>query len=129
MALNRFQPPSFQEFATELSSQPHEAGQHLDRAIQLAYQQIYALATDSPVDGSTTVTGSSLAIMTGLSAVTNVVACIDSSTATNVIVTASLSSKAGCIDLRCWKPTAAGDTTPIAATSAVTVRWFARGTP
>lgn len=79
--------------------------------------------------GRTSVTGSKLGIVTGLTTVTNCGASIDNgATATNFTVTARVSSSVlGGIDVYVWMPTAAGDTTPIAATSAVTVAWWAAG--
>lgn len=79
--------------------------------------------------GTTTVTGSKLGIATGLATVVRVTASQDSgATATNFTVSASPSKGTrGAIDIYVWQPTAAGNTTPIAATSAVTVHWWATG--
>lgn len=77
--------------------------------------------------GSATVTGSLTGIATDLATVAQVIASIDSSAAINEIVTVALGDE-GQISLFVWKPTAAGDTTPIASTTARTVRWFAAGT-
>jgi hypothetical protein len=77
--------------------------------------------------GNESVTGSKTGIDTGLDEVAQVLASIDNgSTATNFWVTATIHpSDKSQIDLYVWKPTAAGNTTPIAATTAVTVRWLA----
>lgn len=81
--------------------------------------------------GTTSVTGSKLSIPTTLAKVIRVTASIDSgTTATNFTVSARPSPLTlGAIDIFVWMPTAAGDTTPIAATSAATVHWWATGTP
>lgn len=119
-----YYPPSFTDFAKQLSDSPKDAGQHLDRAIQLIYQQFYnqRQKLDS---GSQAVVGSAT-ITTALSKVDRVIAGISNgAVATNLWVTAIPSPVVGSIIVRVWKPTAAGDTTPIAATASVTVNWIA----
>lgn len=80
--------------------------------------------------GAETVTGSKTGIASGLSSVSRVIASIDNgAVATNLTVTARVTpTDASKIDLYVWKPTAAGDTTPIAATSPVSVHWWVSGT-
>jgi len=114
----------------------------LERFLQFIYQShnalngvtIQAPATNqgfSVQSGTTTLTGSKLGIPTGLATVTRVTASQDAgATATNFIVSARVSkSVQGAIDIYIWQPTAVGDTTPIAATTACTVHWWATGIP
>ncbi len=78
----------------------------------------------------TTVTGSKLGIVTGLANVLSVTASVNNgATASAYTVSARPSQTVrGAIDLFLWQPTSAGVTTPIAATAAVPVHWFATGT-
>lgn len=82
------------------------------------------------VHGSTSVLGSKVGFASGLAQVTNVQASIDNgAVATNFTVSARPSiSVLGGIDIYVYQPTAVANTTPIAATTAVTVRWWAQGT-
>lgn len=79
--------------------------------------------------GTATVTGSLSGIVTGLARVATVTASLNTGgSATNFTVTANPNKTApGSIDIQVWMPTAAGNTTPIAATSAVSVHWYATG--
>jgi hypothetical protein len=113
----------------------------LDLAIKTAYDSIYGLEASSPQlpdalvgssqsAGALAVTGSAKSVATGLKTVSNVVVSIDNgSVATNLWVTAAPSATVmGTIDIFVWKPTASNNNTPIAATSAVSIRWHAWGT-
>ena len=109
--------------------------------IYQAHNQLQAQVITAPIvngqflgftgyHGSTTVTGSKLAIPTGLSNVIRVVAMINSDGAPlNELVTArpAKAGPAGAIDIFIWKPTAAGNTTPIASTTARVVEWWVMG--
>lgn len=79
--------------------------------------------------GSLSVTGSKTGIPTGLSTVQQAVASIDNgATAHNFWVSCNPSTATtGAIDVYVWMPTNSTTNTPIAATSAVTVRWWATG--
>lgn len=114
------------------------ADPELDIAIKTAYDQIYTVGDQSIAgvqnnqglaSGVTTVTGSQNGIATGLATVTNIVASIDSEgVALNEWVNPRPTPNApGLIDLYVWKPTAAGDNTPIASTTPRLVRWIAIG--
>ena len=111
----------------------------LDLDLKTAYDQIYTLEDQSVqgvvnnqalASGSTDVLGSQNGIETGLATVTNVVASLDGGgAALNEWVNARPTPNVkGAISLAVWKPTAAGDTTPIASTTTRTVRWIAVGT-
>jgi hypothetical protein len=126
----RWRPPSLLDFHTQILQNPEQASRDLDTSIQRAY------ANDSQLEsmiactqfGQTTVTGSSLSIPTGLTSVSQVTATIDQgATAHNFTISASPSQQPGCIDIYVWKPTAAGNNTPIACTTPVIVRWSVRG--
>jgi len=110
----------------------------LDLALKTAFDNTYGLelqailgvaAGQGLASSSTKVTGSKNGIATGLDTVVNVVASIDNGvSALNEWVSARPSPNTkGAIDLFVWKPTAAGDTTPIASTTERTVRWIATG--
>lgn len=78
--------------------------------------------------GETSVTGTA-DVTTGLATVVAVVASLGEDAAlTGLWVTAAIGGTAGHIDLKVWKPTAAADCTPIAATVAKKVDWIAIGT-
>lgn len=113
----------------------------LDLALKTAYDNQFALehsSTQTPshlngssiANGTSKVTGSLKGIATGLDTVSNVIVSIDSNGApSNLTVTARPSPNTpGAIDIWVWKPTAANDNTPIAATLAIVVRWHAWGT-
>jgi len=113
-----------------------ELDRHLPRLYD-AHNALAGIAIQAPalnagfamVTGSLTVTGSKTGIVTGLATVTRVVVSIASATATNFTVTAQPTpATAGSINIYVWQPTAAGDTTPIACTTAVTIHWWASGT-
>jgi hypothetical protein len=119
----------------------NEADRGFSRIYQ-AHTQLQSQAIVTPVvngaylgftgyHGSTTVTGSKLGVATGLTTVTRVVAMINSDgLPLNELVTArpAKAGPDGAIDLFVWKPTAAGDTTPIASTTAQNVEWWVMGT-
>ena len=78
--------------------------------------------------GGSSVTGT-LEVATGLKTVVQAVACLkDNPSLNGAWVSIADSATAGNILLKVWKPTAAADCTPIAATVAVKVRWIAIGT-
>lgn len=119
------------------------ADPNLDLAMKTIYDQVYSLndaallavdevdaANDQALaSGVTTVTGVQNGIATGLATVTNVVVSLDSGgSPLNEWVTANPNARqAGKIDIQVSKPTASGNNTPIASTTARTVRWMAFG--
>jgi hypothetical protein len=126
----RWRPESFLDFHRQIAASPTQASRTLDFAIQRAFQNDSQLENmiAATQTGQATVTGSSLSVSTGLASVSQVTASIDQgATAHNFWVSATPSQQPGCIDLYVWQPTAAGNNTPIACTTAVTVRWIARG--
>lgn len=124
-APTRFKPPDFSDFHTQLKSDPEGVSQRLHQSLQLVYQQLYS-TKDSVRSGSVLVTGKKESFPTGLVKVNDCQATIDNgSVATNLTVTVRPSKIPGCIDIYVWKPTALADTTPIPATTVVTVRWNA----
>ena len=120
---------------------PQHVAQNTNKNMQrifTAHQTLDGTAIKAPTlgggfavnSGSLTVTGSKTGIASGLTAVTQVVASIDNgATATNFWVTARVTpTNAAQVDVFVWQPTAAGNNTPIAATTPVTVRWWCSGT-
>jgi len=119
----------------------NEADRGLSRIYQ-SHAQLQAQVIKAPIvngaflgftgyHGSTTVMGSKLGVATGLTSVVRVVAMINSDgAALNEIVSArpAKAGPNGAIDLFVWKPTAAGNTTPIASTTARNVEWWVMGT-
>lgn len=108
-----------------------QVSQELDQAIQFTYNNTANLQVQiaSRQAGVATVTGSQLAIPTGLSKVKNCSGSIDNgSTAHNFWVSVVPSATPGAVDIFVWQPTAAGNNTPTAGTTAVKVRWIADGT-
>jgi len=119
----------------------NEADRGFSRIYQ-AHNQLQAQVIKTPIvkgqylgftgyHGTTTVTGSKLSVATGLATVTRVVAMINSDgQPLNEIVTARPAKVGsdGSIDLFVFKPTAAGNTTPIASTTARVVEWWVMGT-
>jgi hypothetical protein len=89
-------------------------------------------AVVSPTAGVRTASGvgavtGTLVVASGLTTITAVTATLNASPAlTGNIVTAAFSGAN--ITLAVWKPTASGDCTPIASTTAVNVSWVAWGT-
>lgn len=127
----RWRPESLLDFHRQLASNPEQAARSLDKAVQQAYQNDSTLESMIACTqyGKTVVTGSQTSIATGLLTVTAVTAVIDNgAVAHNFWVSAVISKQPGCIDLYIWMPTNAATNTPIACTSAVTVRWSVRGT-
>ena len=127
----RWRPESLLNFHAQLASNPEQASRSLDRAIQLAYNNTSQLENmiSCTQFGKTVVTGSQKSIPTGLLTVAQVTAVIDNgATAHNFWVSATTSQQPGCIDIYVWQPTNAANVTPVACTSAVTVRWSVRGT-
>ena len=126
----RWRPPSFVDFHRQIGKNPMQASRELDSAIQRAYtndSQLENMIAATQV-GQVTVTGSALSVSTGLASVSQVTASIDNgSTAHNFWVSGVISQQPGCVDIYVWQPTAAGNNTPIACTTAVVVRWIARG--
>ena len=89
-----------------------------------------AFGTGFCVDtGHLTITGLKEGIQTRLTTVEQVVASIDNGpTATNATVTATVTpANHSQISIYVWQPTAMGDTTPIASTTPVIVRWWCSG--
>jgi hypothetical protein len=91
------------------------------------------LNNSATAGGVVSVTGSKLAIATGLVTVTNVVVSIDSGTVAHNFwpsarPSAVTANVIGCVDIFVWKPTGAGSTVPVAGTTPVNVRWIALGT-
>lgn len=126
----RWRPESFRDFHIQLKSNPVAASATMDFAIRQAYQNMTTLESmiAARQSGAATVTGSRTNIPTGLSSVRQVQGSIDNgSTAHNFWCSVVVSKLPGCIDIYVWQPTAAGNNTPIACTSAVVVRWVADG--
>lgn len=131
----RWRPGPFEGIPSELDRS------QLDTVLKAIFDHSYGLeqqATLTPPSlnglavstGALTVTGSVKAVATGLSTLSNIIVSIDNGAIpTNMTVTATKSAHTpGAFDIYAWKPTAANDTTPIAATAPVTVRWHAWGT-
>lgn len=77
--------------------------------------------------GTASITGSGT-VDTGLSSVESIVVTLSSDTAiTGNNVSAAVPASGGVVTVKVWKPTAVGDCTPIAATTAKTVNWMAIG--
>ena len=124
-----------------LPEDPKHVKQVTDKNMQriyTAHQTLDGTAIKAPTlgggfavnSGSLTVTGSATGISSGLSQVTQVVASIDNgSTPTNFWATSRINpTDSSTFDVFVWKPTAAGNTTPIAATTPVVIRWWVTGT-
>lgn len=107
----------------------------LDLSLKLAFDSIYSaqdISVENPAGGFAVAFGhtdvlGSKTIATGLTTVTEVVVSLRMITAVNEWVTAQPSQTAGSIDVRVWKPTAAGDTTPIASVVTRSVAWSVKG--
>ena len=127
----QYRPPSFTAGpdgdSAKLDFEQTTFYSNLDLAIQTMYNLVYTAANTPTKFGSSQVTGSLSSVATGLSAVAQVVATVQSSTAINEWATVTLNAD-GTFNIFVWKPTAAGDTTPIASTTARTVLWAAQGT-
>lgn len=127
----RWRPESFMNFHADITgSGASQKSWALDQAIQIGYQNQTTLETmiASRQAGSATVTGSITNIPTGLATVSQVQASIDNGNAAhNFTLSATPSKLPGCIDIYVWQPTSAVNNTPIAATTAVLVRWVANG--
>lgn len=111
-------------------SRASQASRELDTAIKVAHQNDAVLQSmiASTQFGSTIVTGKSLMIPTGLVRVRRATGSISQgATAHNFWVSVNISQTPGAIDIYVWQPTAAGDNTPIACTTAVTVQWSVTG--
>jgi len=108
----------------------------LDLSLKLAFDSIYSaqdVSVENPTGGFAAAMGhtdvlGSKTIATGLTTVTEVVVSLRMITAVNEWVTAQPSQAAGSIDVTVWKPTAAGDTTPIASIVSRAVSWSVKGT-
>lgn len=129
-----YRPPSFIRLPDE------QLKNELDKAIPRIYDAHASLASTAIVastagagfavlSGNTTVTGSKLAITTGLASATQVIASLDNgATATNLWVTARITpANHAQIDLFVWQPTSSGNNTPIACTTALSVHWWVTG--
>lgn len=116
-------------------------GSFEDKNLDIAMRVLFDSTTEledkglsSPTSGfqvvtaTATVTGSVLGIVTGLPSVARVIASIESGDAVNEWVTARETPDTdGSIDLFVWAPTASGDNTPIASTTAREIAWIAFG--
>lgn len=125
-----FRPGSFANFASAIRTDPSGVSRQLDHAFQMTFHNISGLNSlvNSTRYGKATVTGNLLQFPTGLARVDDCTATIDNgAVAHNFWISVQPSKKAGCIDIYVWKPTAAGNNTPVAATTAVSVRWSAKG--
>lgn len=150
----RWRPQSFYDLAK--SKGMDEVLKQLDTAMRISFDAHYTLenqlgVTTPPITGTavtqdylgikpvsanqklafghSTVTGSLASVVTGLATVVEVVAVIDNGAAAlNEWLSVRPSTLPGDIDIFVWKPNAANDTTPIASTTARTVRWMAKGT-
>ncbi|KKM85179.1 hypothetical protein LCGC14_1291630 [marine sediment metagenome] len=74
--------------------------------------------------GTASITGSGT-VATGLTTIESVSLTIRGSAASDNALTYTVSG--GTLTIYVWMPTAAGDTTPIAETAALTIAWEARG--
>ena len=74
--------------------------------------------------GTAAITGSGT-VATDLTTIESVSLLVQGSTASDNIL--SYTASGGTLTIFVWQPTAAGDTTPIAETVAITVAWEARG--
>lgn len=127
----RWRPESLLDFHRQLARDPEQAARSLDKAVQQAYQNDSTLENMIACTqfGVTVVTGSQTNIPTGLHTVTHVTVSVDNgATAHNFWVSGVISAQPGCIDIYCWRPTAANDVTPIPTTGPLTIRWSVRGT-
>lgn len=125
-----YAPGSFLDFHMQLEANPAQASRALDQAIRFAYDNTATLQAMMACrqSGSALVTGSIKNIPTGLSQVAQVQGSIDNgATAHNFWVSVVKGSTPGAVDIYVWQPTAAGNNTPIACTTPVTVRWIADG--
>jgi hypothetical protein len=132
MTQSTYRPPS-------LLNLPHELlSQETDKAVSRIYEMhgyLDGVAIKAPVagfavlSGQATITGSKTGIASGLASVQTVVVSIDNgSIATNFTVTGRVApTDHSKIDVFVWQPTAAGNTTPIACTSPVSVHWWVTG--
>ncbi len=78
--------------------------------------------------GEAAVTGTA-DVNTGLATVVAAVACLKADPSLEALwVSAAPGATAGHLDLKVWKPTAADDCTPLAATAEKAVEWLAIGT-
>lgn len=122
-----------------LNANPEHIGANLDRDLKVAFTQMQTsdnTAIKAPTFGgsfsldanNTTVTGATT-VATKLTSISGVVATVNAGqgTPSNVWVTAEPSTQAGAIDINCWVPTAAGNTTPILSTNALKIFWIAWG--
>ena len=130
-----FRPLNFKNLAHEDLATAVDA--HLPRLFDM-HASLNATAIKSPRfgagfsldSGNVIVTGSKLNNHTSLTKITQIVASVSTSGVPNAYtlsVDISPNNQAT-FDLYVFQPTAAGVTTPIAATAAVLVRWIATGT-
>lgn len=126
----RWRPASFVDFHQQMLISPSQASKALDNAIQRAYQNSAKLESMVAATqfGQATVTGNAKSISTGLASISQVTASIDNgSTPHNFTISAVVSQQPGCVDLYVFQPTSTTNNTPVAGTTAVVVRWSARG--
>jgi|SRR5579859_5891454 len=128
-------PTDFTNIHTRLLSkapgEAQQAAQDLHEAMRLITASVYTVQQNlnGIQGGGLFITGSKLGLATGLALVSSATVSIDNAAvATNKWVTVQFGSVPGTINIFVWQPTAAGDNTPIAATTQVAVRWIAIGT-
>lgn len=84
------------------------------------------------LSGATNVTGSKLSVPTGLASITNVTGSLNTGATPHnftLSITPSKSGPAGSIDIYVFQPTSASVNTPVPATTAQIVNWWATGPP
>lgn len=126
----RFRPPVLVDFAQQLQRSPADASRNLDTAVLRSYENSYRLETmiACTQHGAASVTGSAIAIPTGLASIRSVTASIDNgSTPHNLTISATPSNVPGAIDIHVFQPASKTDNTPANGTIPVLVRWTAVG--
>ena len=134
--IRRWRPPVVTDFPDWADERKRKSFiQALDRALQIAFDNTSTIESNyigkTPTLegklvnwGTADITGSGT-VATGLATIESVSLTIRGSTVSNNALTYTVSG--GTLTIFVWQPTAAGDTTPIAETVAVTVAWEARG--
>jgi hypothetical protein len=134
--IRRWRPPVVTDFPdwADKAARAHFI-QQLDRALQIAFDNTATIESNfigkTPTLegklvnwGTVAITGSGT-VATGLTTIESVSLTIRGSTASDNVLTYTVSG--GTLTIYVWMPTAAGNTTPIAETAALTVAWEARG--
>jgi len=134
--IRRWRPPVVTDFPDWADERKRKTFiQQLDRAFQIAFDNTATIESNyigktptlegKKVNwGTAAITGSGT-VATGLTTIESVSLTIQGSAATDNTLSYTVSG--GTLTVFVWQPTAAGDTTPIAETVAVTVAWEARG--